>query len=249
MMAHDSHIVKYGQNRAPLMVPGVNDGEKIGRCSRVDGGERLIEQNDARILQIEAREKCTLQLAARKRIDGAPFETDQADFFKRRFNRLAIMGRKRTKQAGASPQTGGDKIKDADREGSVDSGKLRQIGNPRARFCARLDPPAKWRKRTGNGFEKRRLAGTIGSDHRHEATVRDRGAQMMNRRVAIIAKRQIVEADRRAGGNILGRIHVIAQKTASHRPAMAKPAVASRWNADWRSQDMRSGAGRGPAGA
>jgi hypothetical protein len=60
-------------------MPAQDESDEIGDRLGVDGAERLVEQNDRRILQQQPREEHALELPARQRTDRAIAKILEAD--------------------------------------------------------------------------------------------------------------------------------------------------------------------------
>jgi hypothetical protein len=133
-----------------------------------------------------------------------------------------------------APQAHRHEIIDMDREGAVEIGRLRQIGKPLA--LGQRQPALERRKRTGDALEQRRLAGAIGSHDRRQAAMGDLATEVMHRRVAVIAERQIVEAD--SGHGRKHSLHMITASVAAQTSTITPTARPSRFAADKRSSDQ-----------
>ena len=73
-------IMQGREHGALFTMPTLNDVQEIeSRELRVDGGEGLVEHDDAGVLQQKPREQHALHLPARQRADGAALETGQSD--------------------------------------------------------------------------------------------------------------------------------------------------------------------------
>ena len=64
-----------------------------------------------------------------------------------------------------------------------------------------LDPPGERLEHADHALEQRRLAGAVGADHRGQRAALDRAVEMMHRRVAVIAEREIAELQLRGHGS------------------------------------------------
>ena len=111
--------------------------QQIGRGALVDGGERLVEHDDARVLDQQAREQHALHLAARQRADGALLEAGQADRGDSVFDDVVILAADAAERALRPPQPHRHHVVDIDRKRAVDVGDLRQIGDRRGRRARR----------------------------------------------------------------------------------------------------------------
>src|SRR5262249_57507352 len=71
MRAHLIEIVQCGDDGAAFAVPAVDEAEQILDRLGIDGAKRLVEQDDGRVLQQQAREQDTLELPAGKRANAS----------------------------------------------------------------------------------------------------------------------------------------------------------------------------------
>ena len=126
-----------------LGVPAAHEVHEVGAGLGVDGGQRLVEQDHAGVLQQQPGEQRALHLAARQRADGRVLEARQADGRERLLDGVAVPPADAAEHAAAPPQPHGDEVVDVDREGAVDLGGLRQIGHrgPPGRSNA-MEPPS-----------------------------------------------------------------------------------------------------------
>ena len=65
MHAHLLDVMQNGDDGAGLSMPAAKNVHEVGGRALIDGGERLIKENDPRILNQEAGEKHALQLTDR----------------------------------------------------------------------------------------------------------------------------------------------------------------------------------------
>ena len=172
--------------------------EQVGGGLGVDRVERLVEHDHARILQQQPREQRALHLPARERADRPLLEAGEADGRHRVAHLLALALADAAEQAGVAPQPHRDHVVDADRERAVDVGGLRQIGDVARAQAAQVDAAGERLEHADDALEQRRLAGAVRADHRHQRAGCDLAVQMMHRRMAVIAERQIAEGQRRA---------------------------------------------------
>ena len=66
VLADQIQIVQNRHDRAPLAMPAQDELQQVGGGPHVDGGERLIHQNQSGVLQQHAGEQHPLKLAARQ---------------------------------------------------------------------------------------------------------------------------------------------------------------------------------------
>src|SRR5262245_5318834 len=75
---HKIDIVHGGEYGTPFAMPAPHQVEQVGRGLGIDRIERLVQHDDARVLQQQAREQHALHLAAREGSDGASLKTGEA---------------------------------------------------------------------------------------------------------------------------------------------------------------------------
>ena len=79
----------------------------------------------------------------------------------RRLDLAVIVLADAAEQPGLAPQPHRHEVIDGDREGAVDLGRLRQIGDVARRQAGKIDVTRQWPNRTDNALEQGRLACTI----------------------------------------------------------------------------------------
>jgi hypothetical protein len=137
-----------------------------------------------------------LHLPARQRADGAILEAGEADGGDSFVHPVTPALVDAAEQAGVVPQAHRHHVEDVDRKTAVDLGRLRQIGDIAGGELAALDAPGERLDHADDALEQGRLAGAVRADHRHQRTGVHGAIEMMHRRVAVVAKRQVVEAQR-----------------------------------------------------
>ncbi len=197
---HHVEVVQDGDDGAGFVVPAAHEVEQVGGGLGVDGRERLVEQDQRRVLQQKAREQRALHLAARQGRDRPALEARQAD----RRDGLLDRGRDRRRpmppnSAGAGPQPHRHEIVDGEREGAVEIGGLRQVGD--AGFRRR--PTARCGRRAAASVPTMPLRSVdlpapFGPTTAVRLPGRDLAVEMMHGRPAAVAERQVVEADARS---------------------------------------------------
>ncbi len=185
--------MQHGDDRALLLLPAADHGHQVGYGLAVDGGERLIQKHEVSVLQQQPREQHALELADRQRVDRSALEARESD----RINgmlRVVQVGRLgRPEAAEARPAAEQDGVEHRDREGAVDLGLLRQVGDALGRALdATFDP----RREAEQGLEQCALAGAVRADDRRHLGGRNLGRHVMDRRVAVVAHGQVGEAKR-----------------------------------------------------
>ena len=98
--AHEIDVVQRGEHGALLAMPAPHQVEQVGGGLGVDRVERLVEHDDARVLQQQARKQHALHLPARERADGAALEAGQADGCDRLLDAAAGIAVDAAEQAG-----------------------------------------------------------------------------------------------------------------------------------------------------
>ena len=95
----------------------------------IDGGKRLVQQDEIGVLQQQAGEQHALELADRQRVDRPALEARQADRFDGVLGIVDVDVLGRAKAAEARPAAEQHGVEHRDREGAVDLGLLRQVGD------------------------------------------------------------------------------------------------------------------------
>jgi hypothetical protein len=226
-------VVQGGEHGAPLAVPALHQIHQIGGGPLVDGGERLIEHDDARILDQQPGEQHALHLAARQRADGAVLETGQADRGNGLLDDMIILSGDAAERALRPPQPHRHHVVDIDGKRAIDIRYLRQISDRVGIEPVALDRAGERLDRADHALEQSRLAGAVRPDDRNQRAAPDGAAQMMHRRMAFVAERQIVESQ----FSHRSLDQCVAQKNAVQISAIRAAATASRCGADSRISD------------
>src|SRR5438477_838104 len=239
-----AHLLDVMQNRddgARLSMPAAKNVHEVGGRALIDCGERLIEENDPRILNQEAGEKDALQLPDRQRPDRAivqPLKTGGSQCL---MDADLLLARDGAECASLLPQAEGDRIPHIDRESPVDIGLLRQITDLLSVVDAERNPSVIRPQHPDDGFEECALPRSVRSDDCGQAARLESAAQVMDRRLAVIGDGQILDADPPIGVSVSGfEIHWIAQATASHRRTSATPRISSLVDAAIRRGELPS---------
>lgn len=189
VLPHDIEIVDDHHDRALFSVPALDEVDQVGDGSCVDGVEGLIEQDEIRILHQYPREQRPLQLAARQRVDRPLLEALHPDGRKRFCDRFTVLGAIAAEKTAPRPQAKRDQIDDAGRKRPVQFRQLRQIGDLHA---LRDGAGAGHRLQdTDDSLHQSRLAGSVRTNHRSQRPLGDHPIQVMNRRMAVVAQRQV----------------------------------------------------------
>src|SRR5262245_26922416 len=129
MLAHEFKVMNDDHDRSVLAMPALDQAYEITHCLRVDRIEWFVEEDQVGILQKDPGKQCSLQLATRKRVDGALLEPLEPDAHQRCRYSLAVCGRVTPEKAALRPKTERDQIDHACRKGPVEFRLLRQIGD------------------------------------------------------------------------------------------------------------------------
>ena len=225
-----------GENGAAFLVPAPNEVDQVGRGLGVDRVERLVQHDQARILQQQPREQHALHLPTGQCADRAPLEACQTNRRQCGFNLVTILFADAAKQSGLAPQSHRHKVIDRDWEAPIDLGGLRQIGDIARRQTGKIDMTRQRLDRTDNALEQGRLAGTVRADDGQQRARRHLSAQVMHRRMTIITEGQIAE--------LKLRVHQCsAQNTAAQIAAISADTTTRRSNTDSRRIDGAIAAG------
>ena len=222
MVAHQLHIVQRRQHGAALAVPALHQRQQVGRGLGVDGVERLVQHDQARVLQQHAREQHALHLAAGQRADRAVLKPVEADGGERLGDLVPLRLAHAAEKSGGAPQAGADQIEHRNRKAAVDIDALRQIGDVADIEAAEIDRARQRLQNAGEPAKQRRLAGAVRPDHRHQRTGSDLAVEVMHRRMPVVAERDVVEFELRR------HAHLIATSTTAHRAALTASAAARR---------------------
>ena len=126
-------------------------------------------------------------------------KSGQADGGDGGFDRGVIFVADPAEQSSSPPQPHRHHVVDADRKRAVDVGDLRQIGDVVGVEAVALDAAGKRLQEADDALEQRRLAGPVGTDDRNQRAFLHGTAEVMHRRVALIAEREIVKEKFRHG--------------------------------------------------
>src|SRR5262249_50113606 len=141
-------------------------------------------------------------------------EPDRGDRLLDRRARLAVDA---PEQAGAAPKPHRHHVVDVDRKRAVDLRGLRQVGDVLRRQTATLATACERLEHADDALEQRRLAGTVGTDHRDQRAGLDRAVEMMHGRMALVTERDVAELQSCAHAVTA----IIAQKTAPQSSAIS----------------------------
>ena len=140
MRPDEIDIVQRREHGALLAMPALHQVEQIGGGLGVDRVERLVEHDHAGILQQQPCEQHALHLPAGERRDRAILEAGESDRGDRLLDPVPRRAIEAAEQPGPPPQPHGHHVVDIDREGAVDLGRLRQIGDISAGTTALVRP-------------------------------------------------------------------------------------------------------------
>ena len=133
--------------------------------------------------------------------------------------------------ADLAPQPHGNAVEHRHGEAAVDVDLLRQIGDLVPVEPMQVDRAIEGSKLTHDALEQSRLAGAVGPDKREQLALFHLAGDMVHGRMAIIAKREIVQAD----GNARAHASTQAMQSQSRRtatPPMARRAGTARRNSE-----------------
>lgn len=129
MLADESQVVQGGDDRAPLVVPAQDQVQQVGGGPRVDRRERLVQQDQSRVLQQQAGEQHPLPLAAGKLIRSPAARSPRAPT--RQQSRLGARqphAADGTKKADLAPHAKAQHVQNGNRKGRIDLVLLRKVG-------------------------------------------------------------------------------------------------------------------------
>ena len=241
--AHEVEVVQSGEDRASLAVPAPHQVEQVGDVLASMACERFVEHDHPRILQQQAREQHALHLPARERADRAVLETGKADGGDRRVDRARALRPMPPKDPGAAPKAHGHHVVDVDREGAVDLGGLRQVGDMLRIGAAALDAAGQRLKHADNALEAASTCrAPFGPTTATQRAALHRAVEVVHGRMPVVAEREIAELQRARSSTYT----FIAQSTAPHSSAMSAAAMPSRCTTDRRRIDGKIAAGGCP---
>ncbi len=136
-------IVEDGDHRATVGVPVLHHAQEIRCGAGIDGGERLIEDDDAGVLQQQPGEQDTLELTSRQRPDRAPFETAEPNCHQGLAAPLGGRSADAAKGSRLAPGSQHDRIGHGQREMAVDFSRLGKIAEVPGRQAAAIDGSAR----------------------------------------------------------------------------------------------------------
>ena len=216
----------------PSRVPLPDEREQFAGRSLVDARERLVEQDQGRVLKQQPREKDALELAGRKGADHARFETRQPDGRQRRAQRPAMARAGRTEGSDPSPQAGEDDIRDGDGKPAIDLRDLREPGGLAQRRMA-LHRAARERDFAHDRLQETGLSGAVRAGDGGQRAGREGARQALDRRPPAIGGGDVTQGQ----GVGAGHGSAFAQAIACHRSAPRTDAASRRCHAAWASRD------------
>ena len=191
----------------------------------IDGAERLVEQDERRVLQQQPREQHALELAARQRADRTLGEIDQPDRGQRAGDLVVAARIEAAPGADLAPQPHRHAVEHRDREAAVDLDLLRQIGDVRFVEAVAVEAAAERLELADDALEQGRLAGAVRADDGEQRAALDLAGDVMHGGMPVIAERQVVEDDGRLGGGDM------VMSTPTARRPTAAPRRPPRWRA------------------
>jgi hypothetical protein len=230
MLAHLIEIVERGNHGAAFAMPAADEAQEIVDRLGIDSTERLVEQDDGRVLQQQAREQHALELSARESANTAVAQVLQAERGERFKDRKVAPAVQPAPSSDLVPETHGNGVEHRDGEAAVDVDLLRQVGD-----VAPLQPiEAKAARQRlelpDNALEQGRLACAVRPDEREQIATVNLAGDVVHGRVAVVAERQIVKADGRRLrlGHWSAHSQTKAQSRAEMAPTMARRAGTER---------------------
>src|SRR5215212_5291997 len=241
MISDQFEIVQNHEHRALFPVPALDQLDEIAQRARIDGIERLIEQDQIGVLQEHPCKQAALQLPSGERIERPPFESIEAHRRERIADLLAVLAVEPAEHAALRPKPQRNDVAYLRREMPIDFRMLRQICHPAAGMV--LDPSRHRLDHPDDALEQGGFPRPIWADHGGERPMRQSPLQMMHGRVIVIAERQIVElqacAHRALLFSVPPRQSLHCPKTSTETASTANPLPAARWaiSASWRSSN------------
>ena len=217
-------VVEHGGDRPAFPMPALDQVEEVFAGPPIDRGERLVEQDQVRVLHDQPGKQDALELAGRERLDRPalePLETDGGERPARRLAHRVVRGSGPTDPPPVPEQHG---IENRDREPPLDLGVLRQIGDPTTAEIGPFDDPLCRSHLADDSLQERALSRSVGADDGGQRAARQRPGQVMNGGVALIGQGEVAEDD----GAVGGTAHDNAHQIASQRKIAAIAAQASR---------------------
>src|SRR5262249_29517760 len=153
-----------GHDGARFGMPAAENLHEIGSGALVHRGERLIEKDDARILNKQSREQRALELPDRERSDRALVEAFEAGCGKSRVDAGLLVSGNGAEAPGLPPQAQRYRVADRDRKSPIDIGLLRQIADLLSAIDTERDAAVIRPHHPDDGLEEGAFSRPIGTD-------------------------------------------------------------------------------------
>ena len=204
-------------------------------------GERLVEEDDASVLDDEPREQGALELTAGQGADQPVLEAEEAHGREGADQRPAVRERA-APEAEAPPASHRHQIEDAQRKAAVDLAGLGQVGDGIG-TTGPVDPSVEAADFTDDPLEQGRFSRAVGTDKREKGSGGNNPVQMMHGGMAIVAERQTTQGDGagRSGGvcHRYPMAQTIAPQTSPDRiAARTSREAAPAWNRERRGEGL-----------
>jgi hypothetical protein len=211
--------VQHADHRALLVAPALDQRHQVGHGLGIDRGEWLIQQYEVGILQKQPGKQHTLELPDRQGIDRPALEAREPDRLDGVMGVVDVGRPGGAEAAETRPAPEQHGVEHRDREGAIDLGLLRQVGDAPGRA---LDAALDVRRETKQRLQECALASAVGADDGSHLGGGDLGRQVMHRGMAVVAHGQVDQAK--------GGVHS-AHQTQSHSTTDTASARATRVDA------------------
>ena len=191
MRPYRGQVVQHHDLGAPLFMPAMHEGQQIVGGSLVHRGKGFVQQQGGGVLQHQAGKEGPLELTARQRVEGSPLETLQSHRGNRLGGPFSMRLTPPAQRAHLVPKPRQHEFLHAEGKRPVDVGGLGQIGHTSA--PQPVDVPARQRHPTRQRLEQGGLPGAVGAHDRHQAAGGPAYRQVMDRRMAFVADRQVFQ--------------------------------------------------------
>ena len=143
----------------------VNQRQQVGLGGLVDGCERLVQQDDRRVLNDGSRKQGALKLSGRQHVKRGVGDRHRAGALHRRLDRRPACGIDSPGKSQPRPRAHFDDVTKPDRHPCVELGSLSKKGDLRRHAAMPGELAADQRQGAEDGFDKRRLAGAVMPDN------------------------------------------------------------------------------------
>ena len=213
MQTYSVEIMQHRDERSALSLPALQEMQEILGRALIEGGERLVQQNDIGVLHEQPRKQSSLELT-----DGKFGDLPIHDGSRGRRPRVP----RRHSRQGAP---GGSRTEPKFRQSPSATSSATEIGNPRSsssccgRYArrwraraAQMTSPAVGRMIPASAFRERALPGPVWADHSREARGRKLASHALKRVSFAIAHGKIADRDSSLSARTVsvGRAGIIA---------------------------------------